>query len=217
LFRGTPFVSVSNDAARFTVDSDELAEAVRRSLSWAEVMRELGRCRSGWLQARLKDLAADLDLDTSHFLGQRWSGSALASVEMPFRQQPNARYLPKAALALAMAWFLERDYRVCIPTDPAPYDLVVESDEGFVRVQVKSTMRKNRDGRWAVQISRHEYDRSVRHTANGARVRRAYTVDDIDTFFIVTSSNDQYLIPLSATAGAQFLTLGSKYAAFKVA
>ena len=41
---------------------------------------------------------------------------------------------------------MERGYLVCVPTEPAPYDIVVESDEGFVRVQVKSTSKHDPRG-----------------------------------------------------------------------
>jgi len=202
---------------RSLADPELLAAAIAESTSWAGVLRRLGRGVSGSAQARLHMQADELGLDVSHFRGQAWGATPVRAVETPFSRPRDARNLRQAATALATAWFVERSYRVSIPTEPAPYDLVVESDEGFVRVQVKSTARKDRNGRWLVGINRQAYDRSVALTANGARSRRAYTSDEVDVFFIVTSSADQYLIPLPVTSGVESLTLDSKYAAFKVA
>jgi hypothetical protein len=123
-------------------------------------------------------------------------------------------HLPKSAVALASAWFLERGYRVSVPTEPAPYDLVTESDDGFARIQVKSTVTREA-GRWAVGISRRQYTAGVLN-AGGARRSCAYTESEIDFFFIVTGDGSQFLVPLDATNGIGRLALDSKYAAFRV-
>jgi hypothetical protein len=114
---------------------------------------------------------------------------------------------------------MERGYTVCLPVEPALYDLVVDSDEGLVKVQVKSTVSKDRSGigRWSVRIHRMAYDSTIKPTANGARTRCAYAPGEVDYFFIVTADDDYYLIPLAVTGGLGSLTLDSKYAAFKVA
>jgi hypothetical protein len=112
---------------------------------------------------------------------------------------------------------MERGYTVCVPVEPAPYDLVVDSDDGLVRVQVKSTVSKERTDRWVVRISRMAYERGTKPGANGARVKCLYAPGEVDYFFVVTPVGDYYLIPLSATKGLASLTLDSKYGAFKVA
>jgi hypothetical protein len=112
---------------------------------------------------------------------------------------------------------MERGYTVCIPVKPALYDLVVDSDAGLVRVQVKSTTSHDRTGRWLVRIHRMAYDPTVKPTANGSRVKCVYSPGEVDFFFIVTAEGDNYLIPLESTNGVSSLTLDSKYAAFKVA
>jgi hypothetical protein len=93
---------------------------------------------------------------------------------------------------------------------------VVESDVGLARVQVKSTITKERN-RWIVKIARQRYDNGVTQNANGARIRSAYQSGEVDLFFIVTGDASQYLIPLAATNGVMTLTLDTKYAAYKVA
>jgi hypothetical protein len=101
-----------------------------------------------------------------------------------------------------------------VPTEPAPYDLVVESDDGFARIQVKSTSARD-VGRWAVSISRREYTPGILN-AGGARKDCVYRDTEIDYFFIVAGDGSQYIIPLKATNGIGHITLDSKYAAFRV-
>jgi hypothetical protein len=58
---------------------DEIAHAVARSRSYAQVMARLG-IRPGGTQARLTARVRVLRLDTSHFVGQAWSAGMNASV-----------------------------------------------------------------------------------------------------------------------------------------
>lgn len=131
---------------------------------------------------------------------------------VPFAREQDAKYLQKAAVSMAASWFMERGYMVSLPIEPALYDMVVESDDGLVRVQVKSTVRQDKAGRWAVRICRLAYDRH----ANSGRTRRSYSADEIDYFFVVTGCGDKYLIPLGIVQGIGALTLDSKYSSFKL-
>lgn len=198
------------------VDSARLSAAVSISTTWAGVLRQLGIKQSGSVQARLRMQASALGLNTAHFRGQAWGATPVAAVKVPFGRERDVKLLHKAACAHATAWFMERGYAVCVPVEPAPYDLVVDSDKGLVKVQVKSTVSKDRTGRWLVRISRMAYERGAKANANGARVKCAYATGEIDYFFIVTAANDYYLIPLDVTNDLASLTLDSKYAAFKV-
>lgn len=134
---------------------------------------------------------------------------------LPFQAAVSEKFLRTAAIGEAVSWFLQRGYVVSIPLAVTQYDLVTESDEGFARVQVKTTTRKDRYGRWVVEVQRQVYEAGVK-TANGARRRRAYQPDEIDMFFVTTGDGGRYLIPLKATGGARSLSLDDKYAAYKV-
>lgn len=93
-----------------------------------------------------------------------------------------------------------------MPTEPAPYDLVVESDEGLSRIQVKSTITHDA-GRWVVGISRKEYAAGVTNSG-GARRQCVYKDGEIDFFFVVTLDGSQFLIPLGVTNGARWARWG---------
>lgn len=211
-----PVAPIEPHDSRWRSVSAEVAAAVPDSTSWADVFRKLGLPITGSGYMRLKEQAERLGLDTSHFRGQGWSSKPVEGIATPFSRDPQDRYLQKAAVAIATAWFLGRGYMVSIPVEPTTYDLVAESDNGLARVQVKSTMSRDRNGRWLVRIHHKPYDRTAKRTASGARTNRAYSPDEIDFFFIVTAAEGKYLIPLAETGTLGTLTLDSKYAAYKV-
>jgi len=202
---------------RFRGIVDDLVAVVPECDSWAQVFRRVGITPSGSGYVSLRNKAMALGLDTSHFRGQRWASRPVDAVEVPFSRDYTPELLRRAATARATAWFMERGYTVCVPVEPALYDLVADSDAGLVRVQVKSTTTRDKNGRWVVRIYRMAYKSSVKRTSNGARAKCAYAPGEIDFFFIVTAAGDNYLMPLAVTRGARTLTLDSKYAVFKVA
>ena len=170
---------------------------------------------SGYRYGRLQKRVRSLQLDTSHFRGQAWGSQPVEAMPLPFTRKPSRASFQRAATSLATAWFLERGYGVSVPAEPRPYDLVVESDEGFAKIQVKSTVSMV-GGCWTVGINRLAYDASARIGANGARRKSRYLPNEVDFFFIVVYSGDKYIIPYAATSGVLHLTLDRKYAAYRV-
>lgn len=120
-----------------------------------------------------------------------------------------------ASLGHAVAWFMSRGYGASIPVGQEPYDLVVDSDEGLQKIQVKSTNRKNRWSQFFVTICKRVYDGTRQVNASGKRRRTTYATDEVDWFFILTGDHDVYLIPRSATASKMSLTLDRAYANYK--
>ena len=212
-----PVAPVYPHDSRFRGIVDDLVAAVPECDSWAQVFRRVGITPSGSGYVCLRNKALALGLDTSHFRGQRWGSRPVDAVEIPFSREYDPKLLRRAATARATAWFMERGYTVCTPVEPALYDLTVDSDRGLVRVQVKSTVSRDKKGSWVVRINRMAYNKSsAKRNSNGAREKCVYAPGEIDFFFIVTAAGDNYLVPLAVTRGAASLTLDSKYAAFKV-
>jgi hypothetical protein len=162
-----PFEPVAPIYPDKKVPVEGLADAVKQSSTWAEVMRRLGMRESAHNYGRLQRKASELGLDASHFRGQAW----------------------------------------------ASHDLVVESDQGFMEVQVKSTTSRD-NGRWCVRIHRRTYLAGAE--AADRRIKRIYCANEVDFFFVAVQSSDKYVIPLSATRGMTKLTLDGKYAAYRV-
>lgn len=139
----------------------------------------------------------------------------LKGVEAPFTAQPSDENLRKAALGLAIRWFLERGYTPSVPIEPTSYDLVVESDSGLLKVQVKTTTRRSKYGAWEVGVGHRPYCAEAPVNAGGRRKRIPYPKGAIDWFFVVTSDEDIYLIPQSQVKGKATLSLGHKYDNFR--
>lgn len=195
------------DTSHFTgnrrwVDKD-LARIVAGSSTWNELLEELGYAVfSGTARQTIRAHAARLDIDLSH----------LATVDRgvtPFEGAlpVDMERLRDAAPSLAKFWFAMRRWSPSEPSEPRQYDLVVESPQGFKRVQVKSTTAFHAKERsWRVSI--------CRRTENKKR-RQPYGPDEVDLFFVIDGALDIYLIPLSVVGGRVLLSLKA-YTEFRV-
>jgi PD-(D/E)XK nuclease superfamily protein len=180
-----------------TWPAKQVEEAVQASASWSEVVGRLGfSSANAEAIARVRGLAARLGIDSRHFTSDRQHIG-----EMPFTAVPEARHLSRAACSMAMAWFTRRGYAVCIPTEPRPYDLVVEAEGTLYRVQVKTaTYRDGRSGQFCVAVSRRP---------RRDNMQIAYDPADVDFFFIVDGDGVQYLVPLVELGGAKYVTVST--------
>ncbi|WP_281892310.1 group I intron-associated PD-(D/E)XK endonuclease [Phytohabitans aurantiacus] len=161
----------------------------------------------GWIRT------SGLGLDTSHF-DRRRSHRVVESPPLPFGHQPKPG--SSSGLSIAARWFLDRGYNVSVPLEPAPYDLITESDRGLMRVQVKTTSKVGRNGRCVVRIARKLYDPTVPKNALGSYRMVPYEATDVDLFFVITAAGPIYLVPIESVTGSISLVLDEKYRAFAV-
>jgi len=166
-----------------------LREALTQSRTWDEVLTALGlSSRAGGERALVKAHAIRLGLDTRHL------GKPAPRVTDAPGLCPDLSHLRHAAESLAMAWFRLCGCNVAVPAADDSYDLVVETRDGLKRVQVKTTIGRNKHG-WMANIARRPYSAGN----NGRRV--PYDPDLIDLFFIVDGDLTMYLIPSRAVGG----------------
>ena len=175
----------------------QLKQAVPECQSWPELLSRLGLSgNSGNIKPHLKSHAVRLGLDTSHL--SRLSHNGRQPAEPP-AQAPDLtaelKYLRVAAGTLAAAWFMLRGCAVSFPAEPTVYDLLADTPQGIMRVQVKSTTSATKNG-WQVGIGHHPDT----HSKKKGYVL-AYSPDEIDLFFIVDGDMTIYLIPSRAIAG----------------
>ncbi len=194
-----------------TYTDEQLREAVAASTNWSQVMAAIGK-KPGNGTKKVKAVAERLGLDASHFAYKR-SFRPIPSVALPFCNA--VRHGGQSGLSIAARWFLDRGYVVSVPLDPAPYDLVVESDEGLQRVQVKTTNHVERSGRYKADIGRRVHQATAPRNANGNRKHVPYGADQVDYFFVITPAS-AFLIPVGVVSGFLSITLDEKYAAFAV-
>jgi hypothetical protein len=172
-------------------------------------MEALGKARSTG-PGGVQETTRRLGIDTSHF-------RFVAVVEappLPFTRRPAAG--GSSGLSIAAKWFLARGYPVSLPLEPTTYDLIAESDDGLKRVQVKTTGKREKNGRFGVRTARKLYDSDVPANALGKYRMVPYTSADIDLFFIVTAAGGHYVIPVDVVGGRMNLVLDEKYGQFAV-
>lgn len=174
---------------------EQLRLAVATAQTWPEVASALG-LSGGSAVATLKGHAVRLGLDTAHFATE-------TRVPMTEPYRPHVINLARAGSLLAAAWFTLCGHEVSWPLEPARYDLLVGTDLGVRRVQVKTAT--TRDGiSWQAYLST-----TTRHE------RRTYDPDEIDDFFVIDGDLSYYLIPLAAVGGLHTVRLAA-YGQYRV-
>jgi hypothetical protein len=199
-----------------TWSDDALRAAVQSSTTWAEAGRALGLSdNSGSAAEALKRHVRRLGLDTSHFGYNRSGEPAALTSPLPFTRM-TSRSKGTSGLSTAARWFLDRGYLVSVPLEPAPYDLIVESDDGLKKVQVKTTRMKTKAGRYQVSLLRTIYDPDATPNSAGKYRQVPYARGVIDFFFVIADASAAYLIPFETAEGRARLVLDTKYVAFRV-
>lgn len=196
-----------------TYTDDQLKAAFKSATCWGDVMEAIGKKRGG-STTNVRKIAERLNLDTSRFGYHRSCEPVRLDVALPFSAPLDRGH--RSGLSVAAQWFLDRGYAVSLPIEPAPYDLVSESDEGLKKVQVKTTRRKTRGGRHWVALVRTVYRADLEPNAQGKYRQARYEPGAVDLFFIITSTGAKYLIPDKVVESKTSLVLDDKYKAFLV-
>jgi hypothetical protein len=174
---------------------DDLRTAIEAAKTWSEAAELLG-IDDVSAESTLKGHAARLGLDFKHLTARP---TATRSREI----RPDIAHLDRAGSLLAASWFTLCGHDVSWPLEPSRYDLLVRTDTGIRRVQVKTTTVRAGDT-WKVYLS------TSRHQ------RRTYDPDEIDDFFIIDGELNCYLIPVAAVGGLHAIHLGG-YAQYQLA
>ena len=122
----------------------------------------------------------------------------------------NPRHQGDIGLGAAIAWFSSQGYRILVPlSESQAYDLVIDDGSGPLRVQVKTTTFRGRYGRFVVSIETAGGNQSF-HT------RKPFDNTASDLLFVLADDGNQYVIPCSAIQAKRALSLGEKWARFRV-
>jgi len=187
-------LDVSHFKATRTWDDAQLKRAVTDAVSWDDVYASLGlRTPTKGTRVRLQGHAIRLGLDLRHLEIRD------APVSVPSKWRVDPLRLREAAAPLAAAWFMMRGCAVSLPIEQAVYDLLVESADGTMRVQVKTTTTTG--PRAQVSVGRRPY------TAGNLGPLVPYDSKVIDYFFIVDGDCNIYLLPSRVIAGRVGLML----------
>jgi hypothetical protein len=205
LYQNGPTHVVRREAGRLGLDTSHFGSGVRwtdgqlkaalaEAASWRQLLSSLGmRPESRRSKEKVKARAAQLGLSLNH-LARPTRPQAKLPEEVSVLA-PDVAHLRDAAQSLVTAWFLLRGLWTAAPTEPRPYDLLLESLGVVKRVQVKTTTFTASSGSWYVTVGRHAGG-GDRHNQ-----RLPYRADEVDLFAILDGDFMLYLIPRTAISG----------------
>ena len=111
---------------------------------------------------------------------------------------------------------MSRGYVPSVPVDQVSYDLIVDSDDGLKRVQIKTTTQMDKSGHWNAQTHKRIYDKTRTLNASGKRRKVPYEPDEVDIFFIMTGDRSVYIVPYAVVGTKKHLSLGPNYDQYKL-
>jgi|WetSurMetagenome_2_1015567.scaffolds.fasta_scaffold02344_17 hypothetical protein len=113
-----------------------------------------------------------------------------------------------AAEHFAKFFFILNGFNVLVPEVGAPYDLMVDMEDGLQKVQVKSSTCKVVNG----------YIFALRRTRNNSNsIRRTfYSSKDCDWFFLLDLDMNAWLIPFHLLKGKGAITPQNRFPGYKV-
>ncbi|RXZ50278.1 hypothetical protein ESP57_00115 [Agromyces fucosus] len=167
---------------------EDLRAAVANATTWSEVGALLN-LQDASVITTLKGHALRLGLDVAHLTRQQQDLPSMGFT-------PDLGHLSRAGSLLAASWFALCGQDVSWPLEPSRYDLLVCTEAGIRRVQVKTTTVRA-GGSWKVYLS------------TSGRERRGYDPDEIDDFFVIDGSLAFYLIPVASVGGLHAIHLGA--------
>jgi len=127
-----------------------------------------------------------------------------------FKDQLNSKKQGDVGLGMAISWFVQNGYTICIPlTDSQDYDLVVEKDEGLKKVQIKTTYCKNKYGRYQVSLKTCGGNKSSSKT-------KFFDSNESDYLFIITEDGDKYMIPREKLKARSGIVIGKDKEIYRV-
>ena len=122
----------------------------------------------------------------------------------------NTKEKGRAGLSAAIAYFGMNGYTVSIPlNDTQDYDIVVEKDDIFYKVQCKTTGQMASSGNYKVKLE----------SWGGANGGTRYSIvknSSVHLLFVLTESKDMYVIPKSDIITDAQLTLNNEYKKYQV-
>ena len=117
----------------------------------------------------------------------------------------------RAGLSFAIAYFGSNGYNVSIPlNDTQDYDLVIEKDNFFQKVQCKSTGKKNKANLF-YKVKLESWGGN-----NGGTYYGTVKDGSADLLFVLTENQSLYLIPVKDIKQSRELTLTYDYDKYRI-
>ncbi len=113
-------------------------------------------------------------------------------------------------MAYAIAYYSKLGWTVSVPvTDSQDYDLIVDTGNTLLKVQVKTTKQKTEYGVSIVNLRTNGGNKSGYNT-------KTFDSNSSDLLFVMTENGEFYSIPVSEISAKNSLNLGEKYLPYMV-
>lgn len=114
----------------------------------------------------------------------------------------------RAGLCFAIAYFGSNGWNVSLPlNDTQDYDLIIEKNNIFQKVQCKATGCKNKNNTFYIVQLRSTGSHKIYGTVKDSSA---------DLLFVLTKEKQMYLIPINEITQSTSLTLNPDYDQYKI-
>lgn len=114
-------------------------------------------------------------------------------------------------LAYAIAYYSKLGYTISIPlTDSQDYDVIVDTGNTLLKVQVKTTTCEKDNGNYQLNLKVSGGNQS------GTGKVKTFDQNKCDLIFAMTEQFEFYSIPRTEISATSSISLGEKYLPFKV-
>lgn len=114
----------------------------------------------------------------------------------------------RAGLCFAIAYFGSNGWNVSLPlNDTQDYDLIIEKNNIFQKVQCKATRCKNKNNTFYIVQLRSTGSHKIYGTVKDSSA---------DLLFVLTKEKQMYLIPINEITQSTSLTLNPDYDQYKI-
>lgn len=183
-----PMVDINKRAVSELFDQNLGARQIAKQLGYkhhvsvSKCLKKLGKTRAPECVAEISSLSLDL--------------------------KKNESKLRIAAEHYAKFFFTLYGYNISVPEVGSPYDLLVEIDGNFQKIQVKTATSKSHDN----------YGFSLRRTRNNTSVSRVvfYTHEECDWFFLLDVNLNAWLIPFNLLKGMGSVTPQKRFPGYQI-
>ncbi len=128
-----------------------------------------------------------------------------------FQKTNNPCQQGTVGLGAAIAYFTAQNQVVSVPlNDSQKYDLVVDDEEGLLKVQVKTTYCKSPSGAYCASL------RTCGGNQSWSGVANFFDNTAVDILFVLCEDGSAYCIPAHNITCKSSITLGKKYEKYKI-
>jgi len=181
-------------------DDEKITRLFKQGLGARKIAKKLGYANYATITKRLKKLGL-IRARNSHLLNKD---------KLKIKFKKNKKNLGRSAEFELIRICNLCGFEYAIPSNYAPYDLLINFGDGLKKVQVKSSYHESE--------SKTGYTFRLKRTRNNATrtVQNKYTKDEVDYFFLHDIEGNNWLIPFDILNNQGTITPALRFPGFKI-